>query len=339
MCGCLPADTSLRICLDCVQNQGARPKPTPTLNKHKSDGGCAMAAHSGFSIAPELYRAWLRLAWFARSTFGVRARGIGWMADRVREGFDFRFQGAPFHFSPEAARSYCLIPAGIPNEPETHRFLRRVLDGRSGVLFIDVGASIGEFAIPMASHPAVSQVLAFEPHPMSCQALRASARLSPHGRLQIIQKGVAAHSGQASFDISSAAPTAAGLVQAEGPGGTADATEHIELCTLDGVVDPDDIRPVILLIDIEGGELDAMKGALSLIEHRNPLIIFEYNETTRRCFNLVQARELLGEGYRLFRMRSGDGLLDSQFDSTWNIVALPIRGHWRGLRAQPALFA
>lgn len=297
-----------------------------------------MNAQSGFSIAPELYRAWLRLAWFARSTFGVRARGIGWMANRVREGFDFRFQGVPFHFSPEAARSYCLIPAGIPNEPETHRFLRRVLSDRSGVLFIDVGASIGEFALPMAVHPAVSQVLAFEPHPQSCQALRASARLSPQGRLEIIQKGVAARTGQASFDTSQSAPTAAGLTQVEAPGG-AGSTEHIEVCMLDEVVDPDDVRPVVMLIDIEGGELDAMTGAMGLIEQRNPLIIFEYNETTRRHFDLAQARELLGEGYRLFRMRSGDGLLDSQFESTWNVVALPIRGHWRALRTQAALFA
>lgn len=75
-----------------------------------------------------LYLAWLRLAWFLRKYLGVYAYGIGWSAARVGKAFDFTFNGIPFRFVPDAARSYCLLPAGIPNEPETHKFLSRALE-------------------------------------------------------------------------------------------------------------------------------------------------------------------------------------------------------------------
>ncbi len=155
------------------------------------------------------FLAWLRTAWFFRKTFGTKAYGIGWAASKVRCAFDFSFRGVPFQFLPSAARSYCLLPAGIPNEPETHQFLERVLTGRSHVLFVDVGASIGEFAIPMAHDPRVSKVLAFEPHPETCQALRASARTAPAGKIEIVQQGVSAASGWTFFELSAIAPTAA----------------------------------------------------------------------------------------------------------------------------------
>ncbi|MBK7042802.1 MAG: hypothetical protein IPH50_03300 [Rhodanobacteraceae bacterium] len=73
---------------------------------------------------------WLQFIWFLRKRCGIRAYGIGFMAARVKLPFDFLFRGARFCFYPPAARSYCLLPAGIANEPETHKFLARVLRGR-----------------------------------------------------------------------------------------------------------------------------------------------------------------------------------------------------------------
>lgn len=277
------------------------------------------------------FLAWLRTAWFFRKTFGIKAYGIGWAASRVRCAFDFSFQGVPFRFIPSAARSYCLLPAGIANEPETHQFLERVLTGRSHVLFVDVGASIGEFAMPMAHDPRVSKVLAFEPHPETCEALQASAIMAPAGKIEIVQQGASAASGWASFEMSASAPTAAGI--------RGSAEGEIELCTLDDAVRADEGQAVILLIDIEGGELEALRGGLNFIIRHHPLIIFEYNATTQKYFPLSAAAELLGPSYQIYRLRSDDGRLDRDLSMTWNVVALPNSGPCQNLSNLEGLFA
>ena len=202
-------------------------------------------------------------------------------------------------------------------------------------MFIDVGASIGEFAITMANDPRVSNVLAFEPHPQSRDALAQSAHYAPPGKIEIISKGVSFENGLANFDFGGLAPTGAGIRNLDTalPQG-----ELIEICTLDDVARPKQGQAVVLLIDIEGGELDALRGGLRFIQNSHPLIIFEYNNTTRKFFPLSDAVELLGSSYSVFRMRSDDGRLDDDLSSTWNVVALPHQGPWDGINQMGDLF-
>lgn len=280
-----------------------------------------------------LFLAWLHFAWFLRKTFGIKTYAIGWAASRVTEDFEFQFMGRPFCFLVSAARSYCLLPAGIPNEPETHKFLDQILCSEGGVTFIDVGASIGEFAIPMAYDARVEKVVAFEPHPVTCEALRATAVQVPEGKIEIIQKGVSDKLSYASFDLSGIAPTAAGFRDSSGIKNAL----QVELCTLDETIQISPGQAMIILIDIEGGELDALRGAMQLIARIHPLIIFEFNETTRKYFQLSQAAEQLGVNYKIYRLRSEDGCLDGDLSSTWNVVALPDKGPWRDLHTRPGL--
>ncbi len=277
---------------------------------------------------------WLQFIWFLRKRCGIRAYGIGFMAARVKLPFDFLFRGARFCFYPPAARSYCLLPAGIANEPETHKFLARVLRGRKDVTFVDVGASIGEFAIPMAADERVAAVIAFEPHPVTCEALRHSVSYLPRGIVRVIEAGVSATSGSAQFGTRDGAPTSAGLTM------TCDSDQlTVATCTLDDLPDVAPESPVILLMDIEGGELDAAKGAQQFLARHRPLFIFEYNATTRRSFELSEMVSLLGSQYSLHRLRSVDGLLDDDLSNTWNIVALPSNGPWAMLKEDAVLFA
>ena len=195
------------------------------------------------------YLLYLKGAWFLRRTFSMKIYGLGWTASQMGFEFPFYLHGARFQFTPSAAKSYGYLPAGIPNEPETHQFLQSVLAGRSDVMFIDVGASIGEFVIPMSHTQAISQVLAFEPHHQSREALLKSAQYAPMGKIEIIGKGVSFEKGFANFDFSSLAPTAAGIRNLDAPL----LQEAIEICTLDDTVKPKPDQPVVLLIDIEGG--------------------------------------------------------------------------------------
>jgi hypothetical protein len=85
------------------------------------------------------------------SKFKIKAHGIGLVSDFIDIDFKFKFKNSIFIFLPSACRSYGLLPAGIANEMETHLFLASVLDfSIHPVVFVDVGASIGEFVITMA---------------------------------------------------------------------------------------------------------------------------------------------------------------------------------------------
>lgn len=280
------------------------------------------------------YRTYLKIIWFLRRSFGIKAYGLGWVASKIRFPFLFKFEGVPFQFVPSASRSYCLLPAGIPNEPETHKFLQRILDERSNVMFVDVGASIGEFVITMSHNSHVSKILAFEPHIQSSNALLESARYAPPGKIEVIRKGVSSSSGLAVFDFSSRSPTAAGIRNA-----TANTEgDFIQTCTLDEILKPEPGQQVVLLIDIEGGELHALQGGLNFIQGFYPLIVFEYNHITRQFFQLSDVMKLLGSSYTIMRLRPEDGRLDNDLSSTWNVVALPNKGVWANLSEVKELF-
>lgn len=280
----------------------------------------------GQRISVCIYQIFLKFMWGLRKTFGIKTYGIGKVSTWLKFEFDFIFQGAKYRFVPAASRSYCLLPAGIPNEPETHLFLKNILDGKSNVIFIDVGASIGEFVIPMAHDSRIARVIAFEPHNISSAALSSSCEYAPD-KVTVIKKGVSNQAGFASFDFSSFAPTAAGLRISEN-----EAADKIEICTLDDVlVDIDSKSPVILLMDIEGGELSAINGGLNFIKKHKPLLIMEYNETTKKQFHFSEVEKLIGDIYIFKKLCSGSGLLADDLIDTWNIVCIPKSGFWRSV--------
>ena len=284
-------------------------------------------------IKHSIYISFVKVVWFLRKNFLIKVYGLGYSASKIDFEFPFLLNGARFQFVPSAAKSFGYLPAGIPNEPETHLFLQYVLNGMDDVLFIDVGASIGEFVITMACDSRVSKVFAFEPHHQSRHALHKSAQYAPLGKIEISGKGISFENGFSNFNFSERAPTAAGILNLE-----SSQQGEIEICTLDNAVQPKSGQPVILLIDIEGGELNALRGGMELIHDANPLIIFEYNATTRKFFLLKDAMELIGKNYSFHRLRSGDGRLDNDLSTTWNVVALPCFGPWARLKNIKDLF-
>lgn len=280
-----------------------------------------------------VYRLFLKLSWILHEKLNIRIRGIGVASDWVKSEFNFMFRNCQFRFLPAAARSYGLLPAGIPNEPETHRFLDSVLaHSIDPVVFVDIGASIGEFVITMASKEKVAKVYAFEPHPKTFVALAASAR-GFGKKIDLHEAAVGDEKGELLFPIAEGSPTGAGFGGAHG-----EASVSVAVCRLDDTLDfPDDV-PVIMLIDIEGGELSAIQSGAKFIGDRQPLIVFEYNLVSRRFFTLEQIRECLKD-YDFFRLQSCTGKLDLNLEDTWNVVAIPGNDYWADLRNNRSLFA
>ncbi len=77
----------------------------------------------------------------------------------------------------------------------------------------------------------------------------------------------------------------------------------------------------IILIDVEGSEPLVLEGALNFIFTKKPLIIFEYNYTSKKHFNINDIYKLLGDEYSIFRINE-EGKIDSNIENAWNCVAI-----------------
>jgi FkbM family methyltransferase len=150
-------------------------------------------------------------------------------------------------------------------EVETSVLLSLLLRG-SGA-FVDCGSNWGYFALLAASLPEFSgRCLCFEPHPATFAdlvSLVAQTQLSD--RIDVHQQGVGQTSGTLHVSETRGASGLTQLVEQRiGP--------QVEVVALDEVVN----QPVkVIKIDVEGMELDVLKGARKVLLEQQPWVIFE----------------------------------------------------------------
>jgi FkbM family methyltransferase len=155
-----------------------------------------------------------------------------------------------------------------------------------GDLVVDVGAHIGTHSVYLAA-VCGCRVIAFEPHPEAFAALCENVRRNGvSAQVEARCCAVGADDGFATLEEC----TNLGETRAIG---SRNASE-VPLTRLDGL--PALRRAAALKIDIEGGELDALRGALRLVRVSRPLVYCEVKDQDR----YEQVSDLLAaEGYRL----------------------------------------
>lgn len=262
---------------------------------------------------------YIHLYVFACRQFGLRLRGLGYALRSLKHEFIFNVNSLKFWFNPKCAAAYCVMPGGYWNEPETHVFFDSVLAKIFGTVnFIDVGASVGEMVIPMAKHNKVLQVTAFEPQFECAHAIEKSAQLNGIKNLSVVPCAASDKRGKVRFSSSINNPTAASITS-----DFSDVSPDVSCVAVDDVISADNAHQVIMLIDVEGHEPAVLRGAERLIKEAQPLIIFEYNATSKKYFTLEDIRNILPPSYKFYRLRpNGDGRLDNDLDDTWNCVAV-----------------
>lgn len=244
---------------------------------------------------------------------GRNIKGLGFILRRLKHDREFESGGFRWYFDHRIAGTYMRLPGGSHNEPETQDFLRYVVGAAGpGVTFVDVGTNIGEMVVPMAAHPNVTRVIGFEPHPICADVCRKSLALNALTKADVRSVLVGDGSEQAYVVDPRYAPTSG--IRHDMP--DAPRTRTV---TLDDQVDVD--GTCVLLIDVEGAELDVMKGGARFITRVRPLIVFEYNYVNRELYGLDEVRAALGPDYDIVRLRS-DARLDRELDDTWNCVAV-----------------
>lgn len=175
-----------------------------------------------------------------------------------------------------ALQAEALVKTGKPHiEAELIDILQLMQHLPDGSVAVDGGANIGLVAIPVAQAlaPRGGRVHAFEPQRLLSYALCGSAALNDIDNLVVHRRGLAASRGTLRVPaVNYSQPADYGTVQLEHPQG-APEEDVVDVVALD---DLGLERLDFLKLDIEGMEVQALRGAWSLIRTHKPWCWVEY---------------------------------------------------------------
>lgn len=196
-----------------------------------------------------------------------------------------------------------------PDEPFV--FAMRSLPARAVVF--DIGANIGMTAV-IAAKSGAAEVHAFEPDPnvfpllldtIAANAVSVDAHNMALGESE----------GSLSFFSNPSSASASHLVTQDTLGHTPTGT--VQMSTLDAFVNVRGIDRIdFIKIDVEGFEIDVLRGARKTIERMKPSLLVEFNAFTMVGFRDINPRDLLRQLQQTFpyvyRFKDGQSsLIDS----------------------------
>lgn len=263
-----------------------------------------------------LVRTYARASRRLHGRTGRNLPGLGWLLRTVSHEPKLVVHGVTFELSARDADCYARLVMGEWTEPETHLLLEHVLDARDEpVRFVDVGANVGEFVVSMAMRPEVAAVVAFEPIASLADAIERSLALNAgtEQKVSVRRAAVSSRRGVVRFESRTTGRNGSGV---------SDSGDPVPCTTLDDEVQVAPGELPLVLVDVEGHELDVLRGATRLLREHAPLMVLEYNHVTRRHFSLDELTTVLGPDYEVRRLRR-DGRLDRDLSQTWNVVAIP----------------
>ena len=156
-------------------------------------------------------------------------------------------------------------------DPKILRTLKMYL--KPGATFLDIGANIGYFTLIASSLVGRSgTVVAFEPSLRAIELLSANLRLNQVQNVVIYSIAVGKESALGTFY--QATPNnigASSLCQLA----SAVGIERVPVYRLDDLLEPMGFRPDVVKIDVEGFELDVIRGMEVLLRRSRPVVLCE----------------------------------------------------------------
>jgi FkbM family methyltransferase len=254
---------------------------------------------------------------FFHDVFHINMPFISKILNLIKNDHIIKIDNQKLYLNSNIANCYVRLINGQYAEPETHIFFRNILGNINfNVNFIDIGASVGEMILDMACQPKVRKVYAFEPLKDCTNVLKINCLLNNYNHVQIIEKPL-------SNEVKTVFIDKKGTQQSKINHNLVKNTDDkivVKTTTIDNEFSSFDTQTIIL-IDVEGHELEVLKGGEKFITENKPLIIFEYNFVSEKYYSLKDIKTILGKNYLLFRLNR-KGNLDIDFSRTWNCVAI-----------------
>lgn len=189
---------------------------------------------------------------------------------------------------------------------------------------IDVGCSLGVILRDMVRCAPGGTHIAYEPIPALCAAL--AARF-PH--VDVRQAALSSQAGEKDFVHLPERPGYSHLLRkAESESEASAELIAVRVETLDGAL-PDDYVPSLVKIDVEGAELEVLKGARETLAALRPIVVFEHG--AGRPDDSSELFELLSDeaGLRVYDIEGNGPMRHQRFldvvgqGRVWNFVARP----------------
>ena len=189
-------------------------------------------------------------------------------------------------------------------EPEEQAALAGFL--KPGAVFYDIGANIGFYSTIAARLVGeTGHVYAFEPFPISATAVQTNASLNGFSNVTVVVAAVTNEQGVVSLAISDASRKH--RVATTGENGNID----VRSIRMDSYVTDENLRPPdVVMIDVEGAEVDVLKGMLETIRNHRPTIMCEVHWILDELYDFCRT-ELNPLGYEL-RTLTGEPLPTTQ---------------------------
>lgn len=145
---------------------------------------------------------------------------------------------------------------------------------------IDVGAHSGGVLREIVRVAPAGRHIAFEPLPHLCRALR-----EEFAGVEIREAALSDHGGQAPFARVLNAEPWSGLIARTLPSGEEPVVEEltVRLEVLDEALDPS-YRPSLIKIDVEGAELQVLRGGLETLRRHRPIVLLEHGLGSANVF-------------------------------------------------------
>lgn len=136
--------------------------------------------------------------------------------------------------------------------------------------FLDVGAHIGYYSSYLS--PLVRRAYAFEPDPRNLPGLRANAAIA--GNVEVIDVAVSAQAGRGRLNLAGGSAVS----HLQGASETGDAVE-VQVTSVDHFVAArPDVRVGLVKTDVEGHDLEVLRGMEETVSRDQPLILTECSD-------------------------------------------------------------
>lgn len=194
--------------------------------------------------------------------------------------------GAGLKFNAKGGFAGYLLGTSEPLEQET---LARLL--KPGDVFYDIGANVGFYStIAARIVGSEGRVYAFEPSHTSAASVRKNAALNGFTDVEVIEAAVGERSGRARF-IEGRLPANSNIVPSE--------NGEVTVISVDEYIDSADARaPDLVMIDVEGAEIDVLRGMLRTIREYHPIIMCEIHWILDEFYHFRDT-ELIPLGYEV----------------------------------------
>lgn len=167
--------------------------------------------------------------------------------------------------------------------------------------FIDVGANIGIY--PLSLFKKAKYIYAFEPEEENYKRLEQNIKINRITNIKSVKKAVSDKNGV----------TATLYINRKDKGWSSlmmrhkDGKELVKLTSLDYFLTKNKTKNIGLIkIDVEGAELNVLRGALKTLQRFHPPVLVEFNDTFSRLsgYNVIELYKLMEKlNYRAFWLK------------------------------------